>query len=34
VLKRGGKLVAMNTEQVVREARAANAALRKRANWW
>jgi hypothetical protein len=34
VLKRGGKLTAVNTVQVAAEAAAANAALRKRANWW
>ena len=31
---KGGKLTAMNTVQVATEAAAANAALRKRANWW
>ena len=34
ILKRGGKLVAMNARQVSQEAAAASAALRKRANWW
>jgi 5-methylthioadenosine/S-adenosylhomocysteine deaminase len=34
VLKRGGKLTTMNTGQIVAEAAAANAALRKRADWW
>jgi 5-methylthioadenosine/S-adenosylhomocysteine deaminase len=34
ILKRAGKLTAMNVAQVVKEANAANAALRKRANWW
>ena len=34
ILKRGGKLTAMNTNQIVAEAAAANAALRKRADWW
>jgi 5-methylthioadenosine/S-adenosylhomocysteine deaminase len=34
ILKRGGQLIAMNAAQVVTEAAAANAALRKRANWW
>jgi cytosine/adenosine deaminase-related metal-dependent hydrolase len=34
ILKRGGKLTALNTVQIVAEAAAANAALRKRANWW
>jgi len=34
ILKRGGQLVAMSAAQVVTEAAAANAALRKRANWW
>src|SRR5262249_9321718 len=34
ILKRGGKLTAMNTAQIVQEAAAANAAVRKRANWW
>ena len=29
-----GKLTAMNTGQIVAEAAAANAALRKRADWW
>jgi cytosine/adenosine deaminase-related metal-dependent hydrolase len=33
ILKRGGKLTAMNAAQIVSEAAAANAALRKRANW-
>jgi cytosine/adenosine deaminase-related metal-dependent hydrolase len=34
ILKRGGKLTALNTGQIVTEAAAANAALRKRADWW
>jgi cytosine/adenosine deaminase-related metal-dependent hydrolase len=34
ILKRGGKLTAMNAVQVAEEAAAANAALRKRADWW
>ena len=34
ILKRGGKLTAVNTLQVAAEAAAANATLRKRANWW
>jgi 5-methylthioadenosine/S-adenosylhomocysteine deaminase len=34
ILKRGGKLTAMNTNQIVAEAAAANVALRKRADWW
>jgi cytosine/adenosine deaminase-related metal-dependent hydrolase len=34
ILKRGGKLIALNVAQVTREASAANAALRQRANWW
>ena len=34
ILKRGGKLAALNVSQVVSEATAANAALRKRAEWW
>jgi cytosine/adenosine deaminase-related metal-dependent hydrolase len=34
ILKRGGKLTAMNTGRIVVEAAAANAALRKRADWW
>ena len=33
ILKRGGKLMAINAEKVSAEARAASAALRKRANW-
>ena len=34
ILKRNGKLVAMNADTIVKEAAAANVALRKRANWW
>jgi 5-methylthioadenosine/S-adenosylhomocysteine deaminase len=34
VLKRGGKLAVMNAAQITRDAAAANAALRQRANWW
>lgn len=33
ILKRNGKLVAMNGRQIAKEAGAASAALRKRANW-
>jgi cytosine/adenosine deaminase-related metal-dependent hydrolase len=34
ILKRNGKLTAMNVATVASEASAANAAVRKRANWW
>jgi cytosine/adenosine deaminase-related metal-dependent hydrolase len=34
ILKRNGKLTAMNVEQITQQASAANLALRKRANWW
>jgi cytosine/adenosine deaminase-related metal-dependent hydrolase len=34
ILKRGGKLIALNAAQISREAAAANTALRQRANWW
>jgi cytosine/adenosine deaminase-related metal-dependent hydrolase len=34
ILKRAGKLTALNVSQIVSEANAANAALRKRAEWW
>jgi cytosine/adenosine deaminase-related metal-dependent hydrolase len=34
ILKQGGKLTAMDAIQIVTEAAGANAALRKRANWW
>lgn len=34
ILKRRGRLTAVNVEQVVGEASAALTALRKRANWW
>jgi cytosine/adenosine deaminase-related metal-dependent hydrolase len=34
ILKRNGKLTAMNVDQIIKDAAAANAALRKRANWW
>ncbi|MGH8648023.1 MAG: amidohydrolase family protein, partial [Burkholderiales bacterium] len=34
ILKRHGRLTAVNVEQVVSEASAALTALRKRANWW
>lgn len=34
MLKRNGKLTAMNVVQVAQEAAAASAAVRKRANWW
>jgi hypothetical protein len=33
ILKRDGKLTAMNGRQVAEEAAAASAALRRRANW-
>ena len=34
VLKRSGKLTAMNVALIAREAAEANAAVRGRANWW
>ena len=34
ILKRGGKLTHLSVEQIAKEAAEANAALRKRANWW
>jgi cytosine/adenosine deaminase-related metal-dependent hydrolase len=34
ILKRRGRLTAVDVEQVVSEAAAALTALRKRANWW
>ena len=34
VLKRRGKLTALDVEQVEPVASAARAAVRKRANWW
>ena len=34
ILKRAGKLTAMNVLQIAKEAADANAAVRKRANWW
>ena len=34
ILKRGGRLLAVDAGQVVDEARIALAGLRKRANWW
>ena len=34
ILKRNGKLTAMNADTIVKEAAAAHVALRKRANWW
>jgi 5-methylthioadenosine/S-adenosylhomocysteine deaminase len=34
ILKRNGRLVHLNAGQIVTEAAAANAALRKRTNWW
>lgn len=34
ILKRRGKLTAMNVEQVVGEASAALAGVRKRGGWW
>ena len=33
ILKRGGKLTAMNADQIAADANAASQALRKRANW-
>ena len=34
ILKRNGKLTALNAMQIAKEAGEANAAVRKRANWW
>jgi hypothetical protein len=34
ILKRRGRLTAVDTEQVVAEASSALTALRKRAGWW
>ena len=34
ILKRNGKLAAMNVALIAKEAAEANAAVRKRANWW
>jgi 5-methylthioadenosine/S-adenosylhomocysteine deaminase len=34
ILKRSGRLTAMDGQRIAREAAAANAALRKRAGWW
>ena len=34
ILKRGGKLTALNTAQIAKDAAAASTALRQRANWW
>ena len=34
ILKRNGKLTAMNTELIVKEANAAHVAVRQRGNWW
>jgi 5-methylthioadenosine/S-adenosylhomocysteine deaminase len=34
ILKRGGKLAALDVNQVIADAKAANAALRQRAGWW
>jgi len=34
ILKRNGKLTALNVAQVAKDANEANAALRKRAGWW
>ena len=34
ILKRNGKLTHLNVMQIAKEASAANAAVRKRANWW
>jgi cytosine/adenosine deaminase-related metal-dependent hydrolase len=34
ILKRNGKLTALNATQIAKEAGEANAAVRKRANWW
>ena len=34
ILKRGGKLAAMNAAQIAKDAAAASMALRQRADWW
>ena len=34
ILKRGGKLTALNAAQIAKDAAAASTALRQRANWW
>jgi len=34
ILKRNGKLTALNVDEIVQDAAAANVALRKRASWW
>jgi 5-methylthioadenosine/S-adenosylhomocysteine deaminase len=34
ILKRGGKLVHLDAQQIAREAAASNSALRQRAGWW
>jgi cytosine/adenosine deaminase-related metal-dependent hydrolase len=34
ILKRNGKLTHLNVDRIAKEAGQANAALRKRANWW
>src|SRR5215207_1158233 len=34
ILKRGGKLTALNATQIAREAAVSNTALRQRAGWW
>jgi cytosine/adenosine deaminase-related metal-dependent hydrolase len=34
ILKRNGKLTALNATQIAKEAAEANVAVRKRANWW
>ena len=34
ILKRDGRLTALDARRVVREASAANVAVRKRAGWW
>jgi cytosine/adenosine deaminase-related metal-dependent hydrolase len=34
ILKRSGRLVHLNVAQIATDAANANAALRKRANWW
>jgi 5-methylthioadenosine/S-adenosylhomocysteine deaminase len=34
ILKRNGKLTALNATQIAKDAAEANAAVRKRANWW
>jgi hypothetical protein len=34
ILKRGGRLVAMNAHEIAEQAGAASASLRQRAGWW